>query len=365
MQNAESLSQEQIREFLKSSEAIEFVGCGRRDKYAWVERVLRAHNYGELGKRERGLVRAYVEKVTGMSVSQTTRLIRGFLDHGAVRAAPYQRHRFRCRYTPEEITLLVEVDRAHGLVKRAGHAPHSAARARAVRERNMRGWPGSAWRTCTICGQRPVPEIGGGLEATRSSAIAIGERRKPEPQGRPGFLRMDTVHQGDWEGVKGVYHINAVDTVTQWQVVGCASRISEAYLLPVLEAMLHQFPFKILGFHSDNGSEYMNWSGEDAAEAAHRVHPQPSQSHAGQRAGGGQKWSDHSQAHGLRAYRCRARRGDAEVLRAAESVSQLSPAVRLRYGHSGRPRQAPAAIQERRLCDAIGEAEVAGTPSNT
>jgi transposase InsO family protein len=96
------------------------------------------------------------------------------------------------------------------------------------------------------------------FEPTRPSAVSIGERRKPDPQGRPGFLRVDTVHQGDWDGAKGVYHINAVDTVTQWQVVGCASRISEQHLLPVLEAMLHQFPFRILGFHSDNGSEFIN-----------------------------------------------------------------------------------------------------------
>jgi transposase InsO family protein len=96
-------------------------------------------------------------------------------------------------------------------------------------------------------------------EPTRPASILIGERRKPDPQGRPGFLRIDSVHQGDWEGVKGVYHINAVDAVTQWQVVGCVGRISEQYLLPVLEAMLHQFPFRILGFHSDNGSEYVNW----------------------------------------------------------------------------------------------------------
>jgi len=88
--------------------------------------------------------------------------------------------------------------------------------------------------------------------------VSIGERRKPDPQGRPGFLRVDTVHQGDWDGAKGVYHINAVDTVTQWQVVGCASKLSEAYLLPVLQAILHQFPFQIVGFHADNGSEYIN-----------------------------------------------------------------------------------------------------------
>ena len=94
--------------------------------------------------------------------------------------------------------------------------------------------------------------------ATRPSAASTGERRKPDPQGRPGFLRVDTVHQGNWDGAKGVYHINAVDTVTQWQIVGCTSKISEQFLLPVLEAILHQFPFQIIGFHADNGSEYIN-----------------------------------------------------------------------------------------------------------
>ena len=58
--------------------------------------------------------------------------------------------------------------------------------------------------------------------------------------------------------MKGVYHINAVDEVTQWQVVGATAQISEACLLPVLIAMLEQFPFRILGFHSDNGSEFIN-----------------------------------------------------------------------------------------------------------
>jgi len=88
--------------------------------------------------------------------------------------------------------------------------------------------------------------------------VAIGERRRPDPQGRPGYLRVDTVHQGDLDGVKGLYHINAVDEVTQWQVVGATAQISEAWLLPVLEAMLTQFPFRIRGFHSDNGSEFIN-----------------------------------------------------------------------------------------------------------
>jgi hypothetical protein len=95
-------------------------------------------------------------------------------------------------------------------------------------------------------------------QPTRPTPVNIGERRRPEPDGRPGYLRVDTVHQGDRDGVKGVYHINAVDEVTQWEVLGATPQISEAYLLPVLHAMLEQFPFRIRGFHSDNGSEFIN-----------------------------------------------------------------------------------------------------------
>jgi transposase InsO family protein len=83
--------------------------------------------------------------------------------------------------------------------------------------------------------------------------VDIGVRRAPAPQGRAGFIRIDSVHQGDFDGIKGLYHINAVDCVTQWQVVATVQTISEAHLLPVIEQMLAQFPFEILGFHADNG----------------------------------------------------------------------------------------------------------------
>jgi transposase InsO family protein len=80
----------------------------------------------------------------------------------------------------------------------------------------------------------------------------------PHPNGQPGFIRIDSVHQGDQDGVKGVYHINAVDEVTQFEVVCTVEKISERYLIPVLEQLLDAFPFVIKGFHSDNGSEYIN-----------------------------------------------------------------------------------------------------------
>ncbi len=128
----------------------------------------------------------------------------------------------------------------------------------------INAWRGSRWRSCTGFGSarptaiagwrisRPAPMAAGGRNGQRNVAQA-------GPWARfTGYLRVDTVHQGDLEGIKGLYHINAVDEVTQWEVVGATAQISEAWLMPVLEAMLKQFPFQIRGFHSDNGSEFIN-----------------------------------------------------------------------------------------------------------
>jgi transposase InsO family protein len=93
---------------------------------------------------------------------------------------------------------------------------------------------------------------------TQSRPVSIGVRRAPAPEGRPGFIRIDSVHQGDQDGVKGLYHINAVDCLTQYELVATCERLSEAALLPVLEALIEGFPFRLLGFHADNGSEFIN-----------------------------------------------------------------------------------------------------------
>jgi hypothetical protein len=48
--------------------------------------------------------------------------------------------------------------------------------------------------------------------------------------------------------------------VTQWEIAAATPQISELWLLPVLEAILEQFPLVIRGFHSDNGSEFINYN---------------------------------------------------------------------------------------------------------
>src|SRR5579863_3945232 len=259
MDNAEVLTERQIQEFLRGSQAIEFSGQSRADRYAFIQQVLVAQEYATKAKKQRGAVRAYLSKVTGLSAPQMTRLIRQYQREGVVEAVAYLRRRFPTKYTSRDVALLAEVDRAHDwlsgpatvhILKREyeqfGKAEH--ARLAEISVAHLYNLRRSA----------RYRKLAARWEPTQPSGIPIGERRKPDPRGRPGFVRVDTVHQGDWEGVKGVYHINAVDAETQWQVVGCVARITEQHVLPVLEAMLHQFPFRILGFHSDNGSEFLN-----------------------------------------------------------------------------------------------------------
>ena len=259
MQNAEELNPEQISEFLKASHGIVFSGQGRAEIYGWTQQVLIAQEYASLGKKERGAVRAYITKVTGLSLPQAARLIRMYRETGRIEQQPHQRRQFPRKYTVGDVTLLALVDRAHE--RMSGPATRCILR-REYEEYNKLEYVRLAgisvahlYNLRNSVGYRRQAAV---FEPTRPSGVSIAERRRPDPQGRPGYLRVDTVHQGDWDGAKGVYHINAVDAVLQWEVIGCASKISEQYLIPVLKAMLEQFPFPILGFHTDNGSEFIN-----------------------------------------------------------------------------------------------------------
>jgi hypothetical protein len=101
MQAREGLSLEQIRVFLEASDDLGFQGRNRDEMYGWVDLILRQEGYQALKRSGRGLVRRYVEKMTGSSRAQTTRLITMFLGGAEVKANPYRRHRFAQRYTRE------------------------------------------------------------------------------------------------------------------------------------------------------------------------------------------------------------------------------------------------------------------------
>jgi len=113
MQNAETLTEAQIQEFLKGSQEIPFEGQNRAERYRWVQRVLVGQEYAVQGKKRRGDVRAFVSKVTGLSLPQVTRLIRQYRAGGVVEETAYRRRRFARKYSNQDIALVAELDRAH------------------------------------------------------------------------------------------------------------------------------------------------------------------------------------------------------------------------------------------------------------
>ena len=259
MKEAEKLSLDEIRAFLASSEAVRFEGIQRSKVYEWITLTLRRQRYRELGKSARGLVRLFLMKMTGLSRTQITRLVAQYMERSEVKEASYERRRFASRFTRGDLELLARVDEAHETL--------SGPATRKILEREFQQYKDTAYQRLSSISaahiynlrkRRHYRECWMSYTKTRPVQVSIGERRRPQPEGKPGYLRVDTVHQGDLDGVKGVYHINAVDEVTQWQVVGSVSAITQSHLEPVLRDILRQFPFVIRGFHSDNGSEYIN-----------------------------------------------------------------------------------------------------------
>ena len=248
-----------LQAFLKGSATMDFTVTAEQ-RYAFIARTVGRFGYRRLKRADKAVVLRFLERVSGYSRQQIARLVKCAAERRQlVKRYCGSRTSFSRIYTDTDVLLLAHTDCLHGtlsglatkkLMERAyglfGDARYlrlatiSVAHLYNLRQRSGYQHQRQVWTK------------------TRPASLPIGERRAPTPNNRPGFLRLDSVHQGDQDGIKGVYHINAVDCVTQYEAVATCERISEAFLIPVLEALLQSFPFVILGFHSDNGSEYIN-----------------------------------------------------------------------------------------------------------
>ena len=198
-------------------------------------------------------------KISGYSRQQLTRLIAQYRQTGRLQRRQRTVSGFKLKYTAKDIRLLAQMDERHDTP--CGHAIKKLCE-RAAGVYGETDYANLATISVShlynLRKSTPYTRQRRHFEKTRPKRSKIGERRKPQPNGQPGYIRIDTVHQGDLDKQKGVYHINAVDEVTQVEVVCTVEKISERYLIPALEQLLETFPFVVLGFHSDNGSEYIN-----------------------------------------------------------------------------------------------------------
>jgi transposase InsO family protein len=252
---------EQIKEFLDGTAEVEFSNPTEPSALrAFVATVLRRYRYFCLSKGPRGVLFAYLQRLTGYSRQYVSKLIAQYRDTQSLKPRKrVSRTSFVRQYTSEDVALLAQTDSLHDTL--SGPATKVLLR-RAVEQfgdaRYARLSQISVSHLYNLRRSEPYRKQRLVWHRTRPTPVAIGIRKAPAPEGLPGYIRIDTVHQGDRDGMKGVYHINAVDIVTQWELVASVEHISEAYLLPVIALLLEGFPFAIRGFHSDSGSEYVN-----------------------------------------------------------------------------------------------------------
>lgn len=256
----------QIREFLRSVDgavtfSLEKRGNANKQKmYEWIDTVLVRLRYHHVTKRERGVILTYLETMAGLSRPQLKRLAKRKKKLRKLAVVTDGRHSFPTKYTAADIARLVDTDNAHGRI--------SGDATKAILQREFTVYGKKEYANIANISVSHLYNIRNKsvryrsnalfLDKTHATQVAIGRRQKPQTGGKPGFLRVDTVHQGDLDKEKGVYHVNLVDEVTQWEIIMCVEGISELFLMPALEAALALFPFRILGFHTDNGSEYIN-----------------------------------------------------------------------------------------------------------
>ena len=249
-----------VKKFLTSTGNLTFKGKRRLEIYEWIEDTLIKFQYITLKKKHKGIIRKYIKKMTGYSRSQLNRLILQYKKEGKIKEAQYNRHKFTEVYTEKDIAILANTDELHDF-------PNGAA-IKKILQRMYVVYHILEYKTISKISVGHIYNLRRSVaylrvtkryQKTKPHVVNIGIRKKPRTNGKPGYLRIDTVHQGDSQnGEKGVYHINIIDEVTQFEFVGAVEKISKAYLVLLLETILSFCPFVVLGFHSDNGGEYIN-----------------------------------------------------------------------------------------------------------
>ena len=267
MNDSKIISCEQLEEIVSITAIPEFTLTNEADAYTWIAKVLDRFVYFGKGKNERTkkekiLIRRYIKKYTAYSKAQITRLVKEKKETGTLLYGKgKERNTFKKVYTKKDVELLAEADnvykRMSGDAMRVIFQDEYLIYNKIEYEHLSKVSHGQLYRMrATFRYQEHSTTVG----KTQSVQRAIGIRKKPQPDGKPGFLRVDTVHQGDFEGVKGVYHINIVDEVTHFEILWCVEDITEATMARVFEETMRMFPFTIINFHSDNGGENINKS---------------------------------------------------------------------------------------------------------
>ena len=243
----------QLKDFLKGSQKFDLSlrNASIEEKYKFIDKTIDRFKYSQLRRKEKRAIISYLRKITGYKRAQLYRLIKR-ARIGEVKRKQYHRINPNRIYTALDIKLLEKTDELH--LKLSEKATKEILR-----------------RECEVFGKKKYQTIArvshshitnlrnspvyrhSWINHTKARQVPIGITMPPENYGKPGSIKVDTVHQRD------IYHLNSVDEITQWEILVCVPQICEACMEPALEDMINQYPFIIFNFHSDRGGETINY----------------------------------------------------------------------------------------------------------
>jgi hypothetical protein len=228
MKTSQLTSITELELFLSGNQKVAFSVLGHKtERYNFIAKTLIKLRYFTRSKKDKGVVIRYLIKMTNDSRQQITRLIKQYLKTGKINWRPSRNNGFTKKYTKKDVTLLAKMDERHD-------TPCGPA-VKKLCERAYHVFNESEYQTLASISVAHLYNLRASdgykkerrhFTKTQSRQIPIGVRKKPHPKGKPGYIRIDTVHQGDQDKVKGGYHINAVDEVTQFEIVASVEKIN-------------------------------------------------------------------------------------------------------------------------------------------
>ena len=156
-------------------------------------------------RADRGVLRQYLVKVTGLPRAAITRCITQFVAGGAIRD---RRHAptvpFKRRYTAQDIRLLVQVDVLHGTLSGTTTRKLCERAFKVHGDAHFERLAGiSNGHLYSLRQHKTYSSVCGSFDKTRSTKVNIGERRKPAPDGHPGYRVWIASIKVIWMGSKG------------------------------------------------------------------------------------------------------------------------------------------------------------------
>jgi len=243
----------QLKKFLKGAERLDLSlrETSINDKYQFIDQAIDRLDYNQLNRKEKRIVYQYLRKITGYRKAQLYRLIKR-AQQGELKRKQYVRRSPNRRYSPYDIKLLEKTDELHLRL--------SEKATKEILRREYEIFKKQKYQNIKKISHSHITNLRQSdsykniwINHTQAGQALIGVTMEPQNYGKPGSIRVDTVHQRD------IYHINSIDEITQWEIGICVPQICERGMIPTFQAILDQYPFTVFNFHSDRGSENINY----------------------------------------------------------------------------------------------------------